>query len=123
MLGVGRGEQGYIRIKKLAKEACHTDNKPGDGYGRALAATWQPMHRPSQAARMRARHAHAHARTSARARALRVVTPRVCWAVRCKGGPKVIQTCGPCGILSDSCYPTGAFLKTSTSASKELYTH
>eukprot|EP01062_Namystynia_karyoxenos_P018154 TRINITY_DN1674_c0_g1_i2.p2 TRINITY_DN1674_c0_g1~~TRINITY_DN1674_c0_g1_i2.p2 ORF type:complete len:397 (+),score=142.35 TRINITY_DN1674_c0_g1_i2:79-1191(+) len=28
----------------------------------------------------------------------------------CKGGPKTIQVCGQCGMLSDSSYPTGAFV-------------
>jgi len=28
----------------------------------------------------------------------------------CQGGPPSIQVCGECGILSDSSYPTGAFL-------------
>jgi len=30
----------------------------------------------------------------------------------CAGGPKEIQVCGLCGILSDSSYPTGGFLST-----------
>ena len=28
----------------------------------------------------------------------------------CSGGPKTVEVCGSCGILSDSAYPTGAFL-------------
>ena len=28
----------------------------------------------------------------------------------CSGGPKTVEVCGRCGILSDSAYPTGAFL-------------
>jgi len=32
----------------------------------------------------------------------------------CKGGPSSIQVCGLCGILSDSSYPTGGHLVTST---------
>lgn len=29
----------------------------------------------------------------------------------CKGGPKTIQVCGLCGVMSDSSYPTGAYVK------------
>lgn len=29
----------------------------------------------------------------------------------CKGGPKTIQVCGECAVLSDSSYPTGGYVK------------
>ena len=29
----------------------------------------------------------------------------------CKGGPPKMKVCGACGILSDSSYPTGGFVK------------
>lgn len=32
----------------------------------------------------------------------------------CKGGPKKVQVCGQCGIVSDSSYPTGGFLVNSS---------
>ena len=34
----------------------------------------------------------------------------------CKDSPETITVCGECGILSDSSYPTGAYIPTATAA-------